>query len=69
VVDDQGKVHSLARQIEGVRTQELKAFFAPLLPEHLPGVDQVRQAAARSSPPDQAGPDSGYHEDSSANVR
>jgi hypothetical protein len=41
VVDRYGDVHSLARQIEGVKTRELKAKLAPLA-EQLPTVDQAR---------------------------
>jgi hypothetical protein len=41
VVDRYGDVHSLARQIEGVKSRELKPKLAPLA-EQLPSVDQAR---------------------------
>ncbi|MBN8913094.1 MAG: relaxase/mobilization nuclease domain-containing protein, partial [Rhizobiales bacterium] len=43
VVDRHGDVHSLARQIEGVRTRALAAKLAHLTPEQLPDVEQARQ--------------------------
>lgn len=42
VVDRHGDVHSLARQIEGVRTKELAARLAPLTPAGSPSVEQAR---------------------------
>ena len=47
VIDRYGDVHSLARQIEGVKTRELKAKLAPLA-DQLPTVDQARVLHARS---------------------
>jgi hypothetical protein len=44
VVDRFGKVHSLARQIDGVRTRELNAKLAQLRPEQVPSADQAMQA-------------------------
>lgn len=41
VIDRYGHVHSLARQIEGVKTRELKAKLAPIA-DQLPTVDQAR---------------------------
>jgi hypothetical protein len=41
LIDRYGDVHSLARQIEGVKARELKAKLAPLA-EQLPSVDQAR---------------------------
>ena len=41
VIDRYGDVHSLARQIEGVKARELKAKLAPLA-DQLPTVDQAR---------------------------
>lgn len=41
VIDRYGDVHSLARQIEGVKTRELKAKLASLA-DQLPTVDQAR---------------------------
>lgn len=43
IVDRYGDVHSLARQIEGVRTREIKARLAPLTPDQLPSVEQARK--------------------------
>lgn len=48
VVDRFGKVHSLARQIDGVRTRELNDKLAPLAPEQLPSVDQATEAMRQS---------------------
>lgn len=42
VVDRHGDVHSLARQIEGVKSRELAARLAPLAPADLPSVEQAR---------------------------
>ncbi|RIK59419.1 MAG: relaxase [Planctomycetota bacterium] len=42
VVDRHGDVHSLARQIEGVKTRELTAKLAPLTPAQLPSAEQAR---------------------------
>jgi hypothetical protein len=41
VIDRYGHVHSLARQIEGVKTRELKAKLSPLA-DRLPTFDQAR---------------------------
>ena len=41
VIDRYGDVHSLARQIEGVKTREVKAKLAPVA-DQLPSVDQAR---------------------------
>ena len=46
VIDHTGEVHSLYRQIEGVRSKEIKAFLEADYPlEKLRGVDEVRAAA------------------------
>lgn len=42
LVDRHGEVHSLARQIEGVRTGAIKKKLSPLTPDQLPTVDQAR---------------------------
>jgi hypothetical protein len=42
VVDRFGDVHSLARQIEGIKTGALKQRLHPLTPDQLPGVDEAR---------------------------
>ncbi|MGI8568246.1 MAG: relaxase/mobilization nuclease domain-containing protein [Methylocella sp.] len=44
VVDRFGKVHSLARQIDGVRTRELNAKLASLPPEQVLGVEEAKAA-------------------------
>lgn len=41
VIDRYGHVHSLARQIEGVKTREVKAKLAPVA-DQIPTVDQAR---------------------------
>ena len=43
VVDRYGHVHSLARQIEGARTRDVKAKMAALPPDKLPGVEEARK--------------------------
>lgn len=43
VVDSYGDVHSLARQIDGAKTRDVKAKLAPLTPEQLPSVAQARE--------------------------
>ncbi|MGN6285510.1 MAG: relaxase/mobilization nuclease domain-containing protein [Afipia sp.] len=49
VVDRFGKVHSLARQIDGVRTRELEDKLAPLASEAIPSVDEAVLAVRRES--------------------
>lgn len=46
VVDRSGIVHSLSRQIIGVRAKEIASFMAPLEPSHLPGVKETRKRIA-----------------------
>ena len=46
VVDRAGHVHALARQIDGVKTRELKARLAGLPPVNLPDVEQARAQQA-----------------------
>lgn len=46
VVDRYGHVHSLARQIEGGRTRDVKAKLAALPPEKLPSVQEARRLTA-----------------------
>jgi len=50
VVDRFGKVHSLARQIDGIKTKELKEKLTSIPPEQLPSVDEaaasIRQKGA-----------------------
>lgn len=43
VVDRAGHVHSLARQVEGARTKDIRAKLNPLRPEDLPSVDAVKK--------------------------
>lgn len=47
VVDRAGHVHALARQIDGVRSRELKARLAGLPPVNLPNVEQARAQQAQ----------------------
>jgi hypothetical protein len=48
IVDRAGHVHALARQIDGVRTRDVKARLEALPPEGLPTVEQAQaQQAAR----------------------
>ncbi|EGE59912.1 Relaxase/mobilization nuclease family protein [Rhizobium etli CNPAF512] len=44
VVDRFGKVHSLARQIDGIKTKELKDKLASIPPEQLPSVEEAAAA-------------------------
>lgn len=46
VVDRAGHIHALARQIDGVKTRDVKARLAALPPEALPTVDQARAQQA-----------------------
>lgn len=43
VVDKDGAVHSLARQIEGAKAKQIKDKLAPLTPGDLPSVAQARE--------------------------
>jgi tetratricopeptide (TPR) repeat protein len=45
VVDLYGNTHSLARQIDGVRPNEIKAKFADVFPEELPDIQTARNQA------------------------
>lgn len=46
VVDQAGEIHSLYRQIEGLRSNEVKAFLGPAYPlDRLRGVETARAAA------------------------
>jgi hypothetical protein len=47
VVDLDGEVHSLARQIEGVRTRQLKERLAGYPPDKLPDIDAARAWAKK----------------------
>lgn len=42
LVDQEGEVYSLSRQITDIKAKELKAFLAPLDPEKLPTVEQAK---------------------------
>jgi len=61
ILDSDAKVHSLGRQLPGVKAKELRAFMADVDPETLPGVKEARAAireAARQEPaPEQAATD------------
>ena len=49
VIDHAGEVHALARQIEGVRTKQIKAFLGADYPlDKLPDVETARAAAQQS---------------------
>ena len=45
VVDLAGEVHSLSRQIKGVKTADLKSRLSALPPENLPGVEKAQDFA------------------------
>ncbi len=49
VIDRFGKVHSLARQIDGVRTRELEDKLAPLASEAIPSVEEARKAVRQDA--------------------
>lgn len=49
VVDRFGKVHSLARQIDGVKTRELNEKLAPLTPDQLPPAAEIAEAMRQDS--------------------
>lgn len=62
ILDTDAKVHSLGRQLSGVKAADLRAFMADIDPEALPGVKEARTAireAARTEPeqPRQPQPD------------
>jgi hypothetical protein len=49
VIDHAGEVHALARQIEGVRTKQIKAFLGADYPlDKLPDIETARAAAQQS---------------------
>jgi len=57
ILDDDGKAHSLGRQLPGVKAKDLRAFMADIDPELLPSVKEARAAiramgreAARAEP-------------------
>jgi hypothetical protein len=65
ILDSDAKVHSLGRQLPGIKAAELRAFMVDVNPETLPGVKEARseiRAAARMpqreppQPEGQAGP-------------
>jgi hypothetical protein len=43
LVDDQGQVHSLGRQVKGMKAAELRAFMADVEREALPNVEQAKE--------------------------
>jgi hypothetical protein len=47
VVDGFGKVHSLARQVQGAKTKQVNAKLASISPDQLPSVDQAKEAVLR----------------------
>ena len=54
VVDRFGKVHSLARQIDGMRTRELEAKLAPLAEGQVPTVDEAKASIQHQNSGSQA---------------
>jgi hypothetical protein len=54
IVDEQGEVHSLARQIKGVTAKDLRAFMADIDRDSIPNIEQAkalqREIAANSNP-------------------
>lgn len=53
ILDEDAKVHSLGRQLAGVKAAELRAFMVEIDPEALPSVKEARAAireAARAEP-------------------
>lgn len=57
ILDDDAKVHSLGRQIPGVKAADLRAFMADIDPESLPSVKEARAAireAGRTAPSQEA---------------
>lgn len=42
LVDEQGEVHSLARQIKGVTAKDLRAFMTGIDPQEIPSVEQAK---------------------------
>ena len=63
LVDEQGEVHSLGRQIRGVKAAELRAFMADIDREALPTATQAKtrqdQLSQRPSHDDRAAPEAG----------
>lgn len=47
VIDQAGEVHSLRRQIEGVKAKDVAAKLAPLEPRNLPTVEQAQALVAQ----------------------
>lgn len=47
VVDRAGHIHSLPRQISGVRTKDVRERFEPLTPDYLPDLAQVKARVAK----------------------
>jgi hypothetical protein len=56
VVDENGEVHSLARQIKGVKTADVKARLADLDPASIPEADTIKDAIKQAQK-DRAGPE------------
>ena len=44
ILDEDARVHSLGRQIAGVKAKDLRAFMADIDPDALPGVKEARAA-------------------------
>lgn len=43
IIDPAGQVHSLGRQLEGMKAAELRAFMKPVDPQSLPTVEQAKE--------------------------
>ena len=46
IVDRSGQVHSLARQVIGAKTKDVRAMLSPLSPDQLPSVKETRKRIA-----------------------
>lgn len=56
LLDEAARVHSLGRQVEGVRAKELRDFMADIDPNHLPSVKEARAFLRDQTPPPQPEP-------------
>ena len=54
IVDGQGQVYSLARQIKGVTAKDLRAFMADIDRETIPGVEQAKAVQRETAPSPEA---------------
>ena len=56
ILDEDARVHSLGRQIAGMKAKDLRAFMADIDPDTLPGVKEAR-AAIRDAAPQEPAPE------------